>query len=115
MPVKVTPEMLKRAEGRLLQERARAADAYEGARGELAKQHATMTAEEARLVRERDRLAKVVSPFARGERTPDRAGARACLRYLQVCRRLGKVRAARRMAYGATLPPGEQEVGGPLG
>lgn len=100
---------------RLTQEMARAAKEYDEARKTLADHHSDMEGEEATLLKGMERLAPVVDAYLADPQTPSPSVARQLLRYQNMADQLYKVRQAKRLAYPATLPPGEARLGGAIG
>lgn len=112
---KITEEKLRHLDDRLTQEMARCHAQYDQARSDLASHSEKMEGEEKGLLAKAKALEPKVDAVLHGESGLDQAAARALMEYLQVLARLTKVRQAKRLAHGATVPPGEQALGKPLG
>lgn len=96
-------------------EMLRACEQYREARQSLALHHEQMTKDGEAILKQAKRIQSAIEPALSGKQPMDRKAARACLKYISLMARLHKIRAARIIGYGATLPSGEQDVGRPLG
>lgn len=90
---------------------------YEDARTGMAEHHGKMDQQAKQLRGQIAKLQPVVDRFLHGKEPQplDPATAAACREYLDLNAKLGDTIQARRICYGGTRPPGEQELGAPLG
>lgn len=100
---------------RLQYAQAEAAQDYDQGREELAAHHGKMDTQVAALRAKIARLDPVVEKFLHGDQSAlDEPLAKKCLQYLELQAQLNDTLAARRMAFGATQPPGAVPPGAPL-
>lgn len=109
------PISLEDLEGRLIQEQAQCCQEYDAARKDLALHHSRMKDEEAELLQTISTLRPKVERMVEGEASLTPETARQALQYLELHARLRRVRQARRMSYGATLPVGQKTMGQAIG
>lgn len=110
------PKAFAALDTRLGQEMAKCAAQYDTARADLAKHHGKMQTQEAALLKQVAALQPQVDGLMDGTGPGlTKAVAQACLRYMDLLAQVQKVRQGTRLAYGATVPPGEQRLGGAMG
>lgn len=91
---------------------------YDEARSGLAAHHKKMEARESEIDAQLEKLRPGLEKFLTGEEPGEgltKDVAQRGLRYLDLLRQKGNVRTGKRLAYGATVPAGEQALGQPLG
>ena len=103
------------ADERITQEMGRCAEQYDDARKDLAEQHGKMGDEEKRILADLAKIKPHVDGVMDGGHGLTRGKARACIDYLRLLQRLKRVRQAQRLAYGATVKPGEVKLGSAMG
>ena len=110
------PKAFAALDTRLGQEMGKCAAQYDQARADLKAHHGKCQAQEAALLKQIDALRPSVEGLTEGTGPGlTKAVAKDCLKYMELLAQVQRVRQGARLAYGATVAPGEQRLGGAIG